>query len=126
MLGNRRGGTWKSQIEKEGKPVQRCVVELMWETEARAQQRSRVELCRMHLRDALLRMGEGRIYSSAPCLCWSKDCPKGCYLHLISSFVLVPEWPLDQIPRAESRRCVAQLKQGAIRIDLRAGGLLQQ
>lgn len=42
MLGNRRGGAWKSQIEKDGKPAQRCVSELVWEAEAHAQQRSRV------------------------------------------------------------------------------------
>lgn len=40
MLGNGRGRTWKSHIEKEGKPVQRCVTELTWETEAYTEQKS--------------------------------------------------------------------------------------
>ena len=62
------------------------------------------EMCRMHLRNAIQRMREERIYSSVPGVLGSKDCPKGYYLHLISSFIIAPKWPLGQSPRGEGKK----------------------
>lgn len=118
-------GTWKSQIDGGKARAKMCY----WADVRNWGSYSTdpgFEMCRMHLRNALLRMREERIYSSVPGVLGSKDCPKGCYLHLISSFITAPKWPLGQSPRGEGKKYKVQLKQGAISIHLRAGDLLHQ
>lgn len=70
--------------------MQSSVIELMSETEVCTQQILGLK-CVECTSEMLSQEREERIYSSVPGVLGSKDCPKGCYLHLISSFIIAPK-----------------------------------
>lgn len=81
------------------------------------------EMCRMHLRNALPRKRGKNLFISSWCP-WVKGLPQGMLSS--SHFQFYNCTKIGQSPRGEGKKYKAQLKQGTIRIHLRAGDLLHQ